>query len=310
MRSLGLIVLVSAGAACACAVEELGWQDAGPWRLTERAAPSPKRQLAFARSVEESGNFAKAQREYELLLRQYRDAPEAGTAAVGAARSVFLAGRTSESLEKLWQALRRYPEGARASDGVELGCAIGKMLLDQGLGAKPKVNRALLEQSAEVFRKVLMLDPMGEAADDAAHFLGLACEGTGRIDEAVKSYSRLLASFPESPHRADARARLGISRMKASPGGVETDPGALHEARMEITSAAGELGPGEASASGAGFGAELAEVDERAAEKKFRRGVFYQSIGKAKPPGSTWAWWSEGTPERSGRSWRRGPSSG
>jgi len=270
-RSLLAALALGLAASLGLGAEKLAWQDSGPWRLTERPAPSPRRQLALARSVEERGNFRLAEAQYARLVRHYPDAPEAGNASVGIARSAFLDGRADEAVDQLWGAVRRYPDEARAADAVELACAIGKIMMDRVVSEKQAKGFPLLKQASGIFERVLRLDPAGTAADDALYFLGLARELMGDTGKAAESYARLLTRFPGSVHCEEAKARLrglGAAGALAKP---VTGGGA--EARTAVPGAAGAdvAAADEASA-----------TDDREAAKTYRRGLYYIRIGKVK----------------------------
>jgi len=268
--SLPLVVLASAVASSGAAVEELAWQDSGPWRLSERGARSPRRQMALARAVEERGNFKLAEAHYALLIKRYPDSPQAGPAAVGVARSVFLDGRTGEALESLWGALSGYPDEARTADGIELACAIGKIVMDRALAEKPGERAESLEQAVGAFEKVLRLDPSGVVADDALYFLGLARESLGQKEEAAESFARLLSAFPKSRHAAHAKVKLRA--LGAPPARAPRAEPGEGGARPEETGTAGA----------ADAWAPASPSEDRDAEKGYRRGLYYKRIGKVK----------------------------
>ncbi len=299
MMSTMLLMLLQCGAWGGTAASAgLTWQDSGPWRLSERPAPSPSRQMAAAAAMERRGNVVRARREYGLLLSWYPDSVQAGGASVAIARCLFLDGRNGESLEQTWKALRRYPEDARAAQAMELAAIAAKAILDEAMALKARKGTRAAEGALEAFGTILRLDPMGTIADDATYYQGLANEFLGRYDAAAERYRRTAESYPDSPHASTARARLGLVRTMRSASAINADSGVLKEAREAIVRAGQEAAAlGDSNR----FGAELAQVDSKDAEKKYRRGIYYQRQGKLRAarvyldlvaqsyPGTEWA---------------------
>lgn len=215
----------------------------------------------------------KAIEQFQLILKKYpksRVAPEAqyrlGT--------IFEEQGDFVKAHKAYQALiKSYPQSERFEEVVEREYQLGNAFLS---GKKGKVMglevRPSLPLAIEVFKEIVESAPYSSFGDKAQFNIGVAYQRSGKYDDAGEAFQNLIDQYPQSSLVQQARLQMAeVAYAKAST--QTRDQGALDVAAQQ---AKGYLQryPNAEDAEKASRIQQA--VDERNAEKNYRIGLYYE----------------------------------
>ncbi len=206
MRRPGLSAL---GLAAVLALGLLQPPRPGLGQGTVGAAPAAALLAAAERRARE-GDATGALADYEQIVRQFPESPEAPEAMLRIARGQLAAGDRDASLAAVARLAAAYPGAPQAASGLVLE---GRMRAERPVGLDD------LEGARKVLEKVWLLFPAsaypGLDARSAARVLdGEIALRLGRDAEATTSFLQVVEMEPLSPWTADARIGLGEALVR------------------------------------------------------------------------------------------------
>lgn len=192
---------------------QTGW--IGP---TGAVKDTPDEQLVFAQSFFDRGDYDRARKEFQKLLRAYKDSREA-------AEAQYYMGRSYEQVEDAYRAFKEYrktiqvyPSTKRFDEILEREYRLGNDFL-AGKKRKFMGTAALLparDKAVEIFQAIVDDGPFSEYGQLAQYKLGLAQAAIGDYEAAVSAFEQVISKFPDSPLVDDARFQIAQASLKGT----------------------------------------------------------------------------------------------
>ena len=217
-----LLCLISAAVAPSASAgwvwsPQTGW--IGP---TGAVKDTPEEQLLYAAGFFERHEFDRARKEFQKLLRAYKESREA-------AEAQYFLGRCREEDRDYYKAfqdyrktIKNYPSTKRFDEILEREYQLGNYFLS---GKKRKFLgiAALLparDKAVEIFQAIVDDGPFSQYGELAQYKLGLAHLALQDYEAAVSAFEQVLSRYPNSPLIDDARFQIAQASLKGtfSPG--------------------------------------------------------------------------------------------
>ncbi|MBI3318459.1 MAG: outer membrane protein assembly factor BamD [Candidatus Omnitrophica bacterium] len=182
------------------------------------AKDTPRAQMDWAIGFFESGDYARASKEFVRLVRatpRSEIAPEAQ----------YLAGVSYEMLDRLGEAfaaykklVETYPFSARFKDAIEREFFIGEAFFS---GKKMKLIGPLklpasLDKAVEIYQHVVGQAPYGDYGARSQFRLGEAFRKQQRFEEASRAFQRVTTEYPASPLAEQAKFNVAFCSYRLS----------------------------------------------------------------------------------------------
>ncbi len=210
---------------------------------------------------------------FEFILKKF---PKSNVAPESQYRVGTLSEEAGDFLKahKSYQSLiKNYPQSNRFEEVVEREYKIGLMFLSGTKGKLLGFNiRPSFPLAVEVFQKIVEMAPYSEFGDKAQFQLGLAYQNAGQFDQAIDAYQTLIERYPQSTLLK--QTRLQIAETAYSKTSVQgRDQSALEEAYLEAENYLKKYPDSEEAAKAKKISEA---VDELNAEKTYRVGLYYE----------------------------------
>ena len=179
---------------------------------------TPEDQLLFATGFFDQKDYPRARREFQKLLKAYKESREA-------AEAQYYLGRCAEETGDYYQAfldyrktIQVYPSTKRFDEILEREYRIGNYFL---AGKKRKLfgTAALIparDKAIEVFQAIVDDGPFSEYGQLAQHKLGVAHLALENYEQAVSAFEQFLSRYPKSPLADDARFQITQASLKGT----------------------------------------------------------------------------------------------
>ena len=248
---------------------QTGW--IGP---TGTVKDSPEEQLAFAVAFFDHKDYGRARREYQKLLRAYKESREA-------AEAQYYLGRCWEEDHDYYQAfldyrktIQTYPSTKRFDEILEREYQLGNYFL---AGKKRKFlgMAAILparDKAVEIFQAIVEDGPFSEYGQLAQYKVGLTHMALQDYEQAVGAFEQLMSRYPDSPLIGDARYQIALASLKGTfkP---DYDQSPTDLATRELEAFLREYPEGELSSEAR---TRLAELRDRRAAHEYQVAQFYE----------------------------------
>ncbi|MCW8129527.1 MAG: tetratricopeptide repeat protein [Planctomycetota bacterium] len=256
------------------------WVSEGQWKHAKDAVePTPAKQLAKAKRLEEIGDVGQAADQFKRLADVYSESEQAEEALILSARNYLSAGNYTKCREMITELRRRYahPTYLDLLGQVESTLARG-YLEGRGEGGTYKLASRVRKARA-IYENTYKEDPEGRWADDALLGLGQCDEAISSYDDAIKHYKELLEKYPGSDLRSEAEGHIAacINKREPQPQYEESETA---EARRRIEIAKQDAGSPESTIDVVALDENEKMLLNRQAEKRFEQARFYQVNGK------------------------------
>ncbi len=238
---------------------------------------TPEEQFHWAMRFYESGDFETAAREFTMLTESYADSTFAPEAQFYAARSYEEQGRYWFAYQNYKKTIDNYPFTVRMDEIIERLYNLGRMV--EGIETARIMGIELsesLERAAAIYKTIVDSSPFSPYADKALFRLGDVKRRMRKYPEAMQAYARIMADYPESSIREEARYQLAFTKYEASLSpeyDQESTERALREFEEIVDTSAVPSAAAEAEKM-------LAELRERKAESTFKIAEFYERQGR------------------------------
>ncbi|MBI3324499.1 MAG: outer membrane protein assembly factor BamD [Candidatus Omnitrophica bacterium] len=179
---------------------------------------TPGEQLEHALGFFEARDYKQARREFQKLVKRYKDSREA-------AEAQYYIGRCHEAMDDGYAAflayrktVQTYPSTTRFNECLERMMQIGGEFLS---GKKRKLwgSAALLparDKAVEIFQAIVEDGPFTSQGELAQYKLGLAHLALGEYEQAVSDFEQLIDRYPTSPLVDDSRFQLAQASLKGT----------------------------------------------------------------------------------------------
>jgi outer membrane protein assembly factor BamD len=187
---------------------------------------------ADARAADEAGSYTNALTLYRSALKKYPLAPQAATAQYRVAELLEAAGELSKAFNAYQALLTKYPDTPNFERAVAAQVSIANKFLE---GRPQKIFGMPIGSSAkraqEMYAGILANAPFSKYAPVAQFNLGLAYEKQNTPFEAIKSYQKVLDTYPNSDVCDDALYQIGYVYMRIGLATQSQDLSSLVAAR-------------------------------------------------------------------------------
>jgi outer membrane assembly lipoprotein YfiO len=244
---------------------------------------NPAANMAQALKEFEKKNYKKTYIICRFIAKKHPDAVEASEAQ-------YYMGRSMEELKNLFEAylsyqkiLESYPNSKRINEVIEREYAIAETLAagknTQVMGLKKYDFTE--HPSITIFRSLAEKAPGSDYASKAQYQLGMLYFNLKRYDEAKDAFTRLIDKYPDSVWYAPAKYQLAQAVARGFSG-TDYDTASVTEA----TSRLDEFLSSHPDSDVASQASEsLKNLNEKAAQKSYETGFFYESRKKYKAAG-------------------------
>ena len=246
-----------------------GW--IGP---TGAVKDTPEEQLAVAVAFFYRRDYDRAHREFEKLLKAYKDSREAPEAQYYLGRCQEEKGDYYKAFLDYRKTLQVYPSTKRFDEVLEREYQIGNYFLG---GKKRKFfgTAAILparDKAVEIFQAIADDGPFSEYGQLAQYKLGLAHLALQNFEQAVSAFEQVISRYPGSPLVDDARFQI----TQASLNGTfkpDYDQSPTDHAIRELEAFLREY---PESVLGHEAKTRLGELQERRAQHEYQVAQFYE----------------------------------
>ncbi len=248
---------------------QTGW--IGP---TGAVKDTPEEQLVFAVACFDRKDYHRALREFQKLLKAYKQSREA-------AEAQYYLGRCQEELRDYYRAfleyrktVQTYPSTTHFEEILEREFRIGNYFLS-GKPRKLFGMAAILparDKAVEIFQAIVEDGPFSEHGPLAQYNVGLAHLALQDYEQAVSAFEQVISRYPDSPLVDQARFQIAQASLKGTFQPVydqsPTDL-AIRELETFLREYPKSELVGEASS-------RLKELKERRAQHEYQVGQFYE----------------------------------
>ena len=269
-----LILLVTAAGAPASYAGWM-WSPQTGWIGPSGAVKdSPEEQLVFAVGFFERKDYHGARREFQKLIRTYKESREAAEAQYYLGRCFEEDGDYYRAFLEYRKTIQTYPSTKRFDEILEREYQQGNYFL---AGKKRKLfgTAAILparDKAVEIFQAIVDDGPFSEYGQLAQYKLGLAHLALQDYEQAVTAFEQVISRYPDSPLVDDARFQIAQASLKGTfKSAYDQSPTDLAARELEAflrEYPESKLVP-EATT-------RLKELKERRAEHEYDVGQFYE----------------------------------
>ena len=251
------------------------------WRNSKHSAPvTPYIQQNKALELFEKGEYKKAYREFNRVLKSYPDAKESAEAQYYVAKCLEKLDKFYEAFLEYQKLITSYPNSQRLNEAIERQYSIGELFMDKehkkilGLSKYDFMDHP----AVEIFKKIVDNAPYSDYAPGSQYKMGVILMELGRYDEAGEAFLKVINEYPDSEWTASAKYQSAIAAEKRISG-VDYDSSNLGEASTRLEEFIKEYPEAKVS-----FEAEsrLKELRNKEAKKNFDIAQFYDNQGKYK----------------------------
>ncbi len=221
-RRLTLILLVLAAAVCAepqPASAEWVWSPQTGWiGPTGAVKDTPEEQLTHAVSFFERKEFDRARKEFQKLLRAYKESREAAEAQYFLGRCREEEGDYYKAFLEYRKTIQTYPSSKRFDEVLEREYQTGNHFL-AGKRRQLFGIAAILparDKAVEIFEAIVEDGPFSEYGELAQYKLGLAHLVLGDYEAAVTAFEQVRSRYPQSPLVDDAHFQIAQASLKGT----------------------------------------------------------------------------------------------
>ena len=192
---------------------QTGW--IGPTGPTK---DTPEEQLLFATGFFEQKDYDRARREFQKLLKAYKDSHEAAEAQYFLGRCAEEQGDYYKAFLDYRKTVQVYPSTKRFDEILEREYQIGNYFL---AGKKRKLfgTAALIparDKAIEVFQAIVDDGPFSEDGQLAQYKLGVAHLALENYEQAVTAFEQFLSRYPKSPLVDDVHFQIAQASLKGT----------------------------------------------------------------------------------------------
>ena len=248
---------------------QTGW--VGP---TGAVKDTPEEQLAFATAFFDRKDYDRARKEFQKLLKAYKNSREAAEAQYFLGRCYEEDGDYYKAFLAYRKTIQTYPSTKRFDEVLEHEYQLGNYFL---AGKKRKIfGMAALfparDKAVEIFQAITDDGPFSEYGQLAQYKLGLAHFALGDYEAAVSAFEQVVSRYPDSPLVDDARFQIAQASLKGvfRPG---YDQSPTDQATHELEVFLKEYPESELAADAT---TRLKELRERRAQHEYEVGRFYE----------------------------------
>lgn len=240
---------------------------------------SPEEQLAFAVALFERQEYEKARREFEKLLRAYKESREAAEAQYYVGRCLEEEGDYYKAFLAYRKTTQVYPSTQRFEEILERAYQLGNHFM---AGKKRKLFgvAAVLparDKAVEIFQAIVEDGPFSQYGELAQYKLGLAHLALQDYEAAVSAFEQVISRYPESPLVDDARFQIAQASLKGTfRPGYDQSPTDL--AIRELDAFLQQYPESELAREA---GNRLGELRDRRAQHEYQVAQFYERRGHA-----------------------------
>jgi outer membrane assembly lipoprotein YfiO len=179
---------------------------------------TPEEQLLYAKGFFEAPDYPSARREFEKLLKSYKDSPQAPEAQ-------YYLGRCYEEERDYYAAFLAYRKGIQIYPSTERFNEILERMYQMGnyflSGKKRKIfgKFAILparDKAVEIFEGIIEDGPFSQYGELSQYKLGIAHLALGEYEQAVTAFEQLVDRYPESKLVDDARFQIAQASLKGT----------------------------------------------------------------------------------------------
>lgn len=190
------------------------------WLLGLPEKDTSAEQLAYARQLEKKGKISRARKEFNALVHEWGNSPEAPVAQLGVAALYESGGNFADAFKEYQYFIENYANGVNVEgsvayeDIIAQQFAVANMLrskMNTGWFSSPSVD---LVTSA--FRKIVNNAPDWKRAPECMMLEASAFESENKYQDAIVVYDDLVSRYPSSGFRYDALYRSATCRYQVS----------------------------------------------------------------------------------------------
>ncbi len=183
------------------------------------AKDTPRAQMDWAIGFFESGNYARAVKEFLRLVRAFPRSEVAPEAQYLAGVSYELLDKTAEAYAAYKKLVEIYPFSARFKEAIEREFLIAETLasgkrlrwIDPVPVAFPALDKAI-----EIYSHVVKNAPYGEYGAKAQLRLGECYRRQKRYEEASRAFQKVVDEYPSSPWGEEAKFNVAFCAYQLS----------------------------------------------------------------------------------------------
>lgn len=177
---------------------------------------TPVEQLAYGRQLEKAGRISRARKEYNALVHEWGNSPEAPVAQLGVAALYESGGNYAAAFKEYQYFIENYANGVNVEGGVKYEDIISQQFavantvrakMNTGWFSSPSV-----ELVTGMFRKIVMNAPDWKRADECMMMEATSFESEKQYQDAIAVYDDLVSRYPSSGFRYDALYRAATCR--------------------------------------------------------------------------------------------------
>lgn len=171
------------------------------------AHADPSNQLAYARSLRNSGRLRGAARAYRALVNTWPAAPEAVAAQLELARLLEERGLWEDAFDAYQQLISRYAGRFDFNEVITRQVNLADHIADRRSLRWLFGGFSTPERALPLYTQILTNAPNGSGAPAVALKLGQIHEQNGDLAEAIAAYAEVRIRYPDSPEAEEAAAR-------------------------------------------------------------------------------------------------------
>jgi len=180
--------------------------ETGRWINPKYAAKeTAEEQFRWAQEFYDSGDYARAIAEWRKLIKRFPSSELASEAQYHIGLALQASSRHYEAFLAYQKVLDDYPKTRRVKEVIEKEYQIANLFYTAQTGGG---RSSAKEKAVEIFRKVVEGAPYGEHADIAQYKIGLYYMESGRYQEAIGAFDRIVDGYPNSDLLDDARFQI------------------------------------------------------------------------------------------------------
>lgn len=241
------------------------------------ARETASEQLAYARSLLDSGHARKAMREFDALVHQWHDTKEAVQAQRALAQTLDDRGRYEEAFDEYQYLIDNYAGSFPFQEIIDRQFRIanyvrtvkrGKWLFFGGFTTP--------ERALPLFEQIVENAPAGAKSAAARFYIGLIHEEAGDYADAMHAYETVRNRYPDDPRAGDAAFRRAYCLYRVA-GMRQRDEASCREALSALAAFLRDFPENENAKVARQY---LDQLRERLIGMYYARAEFYDRIAK------------------------------